>query len=116
MPSSLCRYPEYDVLQKYYAALNGAIESPQIFSSHLIANGFITQQSAANKIKIMGVSDYEKVGDLLGVVDSQLRTAGAVSPEKVTEKFKVFLSILSNPLGLREISEQMEAECCKFIG
>ena len=115
MPPSLRRYRECDVLQKYSATLNEAIDDPQTFYRLLVANQFVSKQSAKNKINVTGVSDYKKVGDLLDLVDSRIKTAGVVSHEKVTEKFKLFLSILSNDeLGQKDVAEQMEAECCKF--
>lgn len=78
-----------------------------MFAAHLISHQFITKQSADSLTMVRGISTYQKVGHLLGVVDKRLRAS-----RNVGETFKVFLSILSIPLGLRDIAKQMETECC----
>ena len=111
LPPSLQRYVECDVLQKFYATLNSSIVDPDMFAAHLIQNEFMTQQTADNKMPL-GFSNYRKVGNLLGIVDSHIKTAGIVSREHVRNRFNVFLSILSSALGLQDIADQMAYQCC----
>ena len=110
MPQSLQRYVESDVLRRFYATLNSSIVDPDLFATHLIQNGFVTRQIAENKMPL-GVSDYHKVQNLLGVVDAHIETAGS---EDVMRRFHIFLSILGNVFGLHDIAGQMASQCCMF--
>ena len=110
--ASLQRCTESDIFQKFYATLNSSITDADVFASHLIAERFISRQVAANKMPL-GFSNYQKVGNLLGIVDSHIKSAGVVSYDRVRERFKTFLSILSNAeLGLGHIAWEMEQQCC----
>ena len=60
----------------------------------------------------LGLPDYRKVGNLLGLVDSHIRSTSSVSPERVKERFISLLSILYNKLDLGSIAQKMEHECC----
>ena len=111
LPPSLQRYVECDVLQSFHATLNSSIVDPDVFASHLIQNKFMSRQTADNKMPL-GFSNYRKVGNLLGIVDSRIKTAGTVSREHVRNRFNVFLSILSSALGLQDIADQMAYQCC----
>ena len=110
MPSSLQRYTELEVLQQFHATLNSAIVDPDVFASHLIAKGFMTKQVAASQMPL-GFSDYRKVGNLLGIVDSHIKSSRVVSYERLREKFYAFLSILGE-LGHYDIARRMEEQCC----
>lgn len=111
--SFLRRRCECDVLQIYTADLNSVIKDAyvSIFAAELVSHKFITKQSADDMQTALGVTNYQIVGKLLGVVDSRLRTS---SPEDVGKKFMIFLSILSNSLDLKDIAERMKADCCEF--
>ena len=110
--ASLQRCTEFDIVQKFYATLNSSITDADVFASHLIAEGFISGEVAANKMPL-GFSNYKKVGNLLRVVDSHIKSARVVSYERVKNRFKTFLSILSNPeLDLGHIAREMEEQCC----
>lgn len=114
MASYLLQRPkELDVLQQFHATLNSAIVDPNVFSSHLISKGFMTQQTANNKMPL-GISDYQKVGNLLGVVDSHIKSARVSGYERLKEKFNTFLSILLE-LGLGDTATQMEKQCCMLL-
>ena len=114
MASHLLQRPkELDVLQQFHDRLNSAIVDPNVFSSHLISNGFVTQQTANNKMPL-GIPDYQKVGNLLVVVDSHIKSARVSGYEQLKEKFNTFLSILLE-LGLSDIATQMEKQCCMLI-
>ena len=113
MASSLQRPVELDILQQFHATLNSSILDPDVFSSHLISKGFITKQVAANMMPL-GISKYQKVGNLLGVVDSHIRSGRVVSYEQLKERFAIFLSILTE-LGHSDIAKQMEKQCCMLI-
>ena len=108
---SLRRSAESDVLQHFHADLNSAIVDPDVFAAQLIQYEFTTKQVADNKMP-MGFSDYRKVGNLLGIVDAHIRSVGSVTPERVRERFIIFLSILRNKLGLNNLAQRMENECC----
>ena len=113
--ASLQRHIELDVLQQFHATLNSSIPDPNVFASQLIANGFITKLTADNKMPL-GISNYQKVGNLLGVVDSHIKSTRVVSYERLKEKFSTFLSILGSPeVGLQDIAKQMEEQCCMLI-
>jgi hypothetical protein len=60
----------------------------------------------------LGISNYRKVGNLLGIVDSHIRSVSSVSPERVKERFITLLLILRNKLGLDGLAQKMETECC----
>ena len=107
---SLQRYTEFDVLQRFHAILNSSITDPNIFAAHLIAEGFMSQQVADNKMPL-GFSNFQKVGNLLGVVDSHIKSVRVVSYERVRDRFKAFLSILSY-LDLGHVAREMEQLCC----
>ena len=108
---SLKRSTESAVLQHFYAELNSSISDPDVFAAQLIQHEFTTRQTADNKMPL-GFSDYRKVGNLLGIVDSHIRSVSSVSPEQVKERFTTLLSILRNALGLGGIAQKMETECC----
>ena len=115
VPSSLQRYTELEVLQQFHATLNSAIVDPDVFASHLITKGFMTNEVAANQMPL-GFSNYRKVGNLLGVVDSHIKSSRIVSYERLREKFCAFLSILGSPeIGLYDIARRMEEQCCMLI-
>jgi hypothetical protein len=110
--ASLQRYAEFDVVQRFHATLNSSITDADVFASHLITEGFISREVAANKMPL-GFSTFQKVSNLLGVVDSHIKSARVVSYERVRDRFKIFLSILSNPeLDLGHIAWKMEEQCC----
>ena len=112
--ASLQRYAEFVVFQRFYATLNTSITDPDIFAVHLIAEGFMSRQVADNKMPL-GFSYFQKVGNLLGVADSYIKSARVVSYERVRDRFKTFLSILRNPdLDLGHIAGEMEEQCCKL--
>ena len=48
--ASLQRCTEFDMIQKFYATLNSSITDADVFASHLITEGFISRQVAANKM------------------------------------------------------------------
>ena len=108
---SLERPTESDVLQQFHADLNSSITDPDQFAAQLIQHKFTTKQTADNKMT-SGVSDYRKVGNLLGIVDSHISSVSSVSPEKVKERFVTLVSILRNKLGLDDLAQKMETECC----
>ena len=60
----------------------------------------------------LGVSNYRKVGNLLGLVDSHIRSVSSVTPERVKERFVTLVLILRNKLGLDGLAQKMEMECC----
>ena len=105
------RCTECDILQQFNADLNTAITDPDVFAANLVQYHFMTQQTANGIVNVLGVSKYQMVGRLLGVVDAQLKTA---SPEHVSNKFEVFLSILECVLGLHDLAKQMADKCCKL--
>ena len=102
---------ESDVLQHFYAELNSSITDPDVFAAQLIQHKFTTKQIADNKMHL-GISNYCKVGNLLGIVDSHIRSVSSVSPEQVKERFLTLLSILHNEIGLDDIAHKMKIECC----
>ena len=104
------RYTECDILQQFNADLNLAITDPDVFAANLVQHQFITQQTANSIVNVLGVSKYQMVGRLLGVVDAQLKTA---SPEHVSNNFDIFLSILDVALGLHDLAERMKDKYCK---
>ena len=109
MASSLQRPVELDVLQRFYSDLNSKIIDPNIFANQLISKGFTTKLTATNKMPL-GLSNYEKVSNLLGVAEAHIKSIDT------REKFGAFLSILgSHDLGLQEIAEQMKEACCMLI-
>ena len=107
---SLKRYTESDCLQHFFAALNSYITDPDMFAAQLIQYEFTTRQTADNKMSL-GIHNYRKVGNLLGIVDSHFRSINSLSPERVKERFLIFLSIL-HELGLHDVAQKMEIECC----
>lgn len=109
--SFLRRSRECDVLQNYTADLNRVIKDVSIFAAELVSHKFITKQSADDMQTVLGVSNYQKVGKLLGVVDSRLQTS---SSKDVGKKFMSFLSILSNSFDLKDIAKRMKTDCCEF--
>lgn len=82
-----------------------------MFASQLIQYEFTTKLTADNKMPL-GLSDYRKVGNLLALVDSHIRSISSVSPERVKERFITLLSILRDKLQLGDIAQKMEYECC----
>ena len=110
-PLSLKRSTESDVLQHFYAELNSSISDPDVFAAQLIQHKFTTKQTADNKMPL-GISNYRKVGNLLGLVDSHIKSVSSVSPERVKERFITLLLIIRNKLGLDDIAQKMEVECC----
>ena len=113
---ALQRCKEFDVFRRFYASLNSSISDPDVFAANLISEGFVSRAVAANKMPL-GISNYQKVGNLLGVADAHIKSAGVVSYDRVRERFKAFLSVLSSPeLGLDpSIPTQMEEQCCTFV-
>ena len=108
---SLKRSTESDVLQRFHSELNSSITDPDQFAAELIQHKFMTKQTADNKMSL-GVFSYGKVGNLLGIVDSHIRSVSSVTPERVKERFVTLLLILRNKLGLDGLAQQMEMECC----
>ena len=108
---SLKRSTESDVFQKFYAELNSSITDPDQFAAELIQHKFMTKQTADNKMSL-GVFSYGKVGNLLGIVDSHIRSVSSVTPERVKERFVTLLLILRNKLGLDDLAQKIEMECC----
>ena len=108
---SLKRSTESDVLQRFHAELNSSITDPDQFAAELIQHKFTTKQTADNNMPF-GIPKYRKVGNLLGIVDSHIRSVSSVSPERVKEKFITLLLILCNKLGLHDVAQKMETECC----
>ena len=107
---SLKRSTESDCLQHFYATLNSSITDPDIFAAQLIQYEFTTRQTADNKMPL-GIPSYRKVGNLLGIVDSHIRSISSLSPGRVKERFLILLSIL-HELGHRDVAQKMEIECC----
>ena len=108
---SLKRSTESDVLQRFHADLNSSILDPDRFAAELIQYKFTTEQTADNKMPL-GVSNFRKVGNLLGIVNAHISSVSSVSPERVKERFDTLLLILRNKLGLEGLAQQMETECC----
>ena len=108
---SLKRPTESDVLQRFHAKLNSSITDPDRFAAELIEHKFTTKQTADSKMPL-GVPEYRKVGNLLGIVDSHIRSVSSVTPEKVKERFMTLLLILHDELGLDDLAQKMETECC----
>ena len=94
-----------------YAELNSSITDPDMDAAQLIQYEFTTRQTADNKMPL-GIPNYRKVGNLLGIVDSHIQSLSSVSPERVKERFLTLLAILRNKLGLVDIAQKMENECC----
>ena len=108
---SLKRSTESDVLQRFHAELNSSITDPDLFAAQLIQHKFTTEQIADNKMPL-GVPNFRKVGNLLGIVNAHIGSVSSVSPERVKERFMTLLLILRNKLGLDDLAQQMETECC----
>lgn len=114
LSQSLKRSTESDVFQRFYAEMNSSITDPDQFAAELIQHKFTTKQTADNKMP-SGIPNYRKVGNLLGIVDSHIRSVSSVTPERVKERFIILLLILRNKLGLDGLAQKMETECCMWM-
>ena len=79
--------------------------SPEIFASHLVANGFLDLQTMTNKLDMLGDNTYRKVQRLLNVVVTTIEMAG--SPEVSTKHFDSFVSIIREELQLEDLAQRL---------
>ena len=100
------RSVELELFEKRSADLNGTIKDPDVFSRHLIAKQFVTDQVATNILTTGGISDYAKVGKLLHAFRSKLATSR--DPDTRKEKFCTFLKIL--PKFDPDLAEEISRE------
>ena len=101
---------EVQAIESFTHDLCSVIIDPDIFASLLVQNSFLTKRTADNKMPL-GISDFSKTWNLLGVVIRKMGT-----DKQAEEKFTTFLRcVLSNrDLGLENLAERMEDRYREF--
>ena len=106
MPSSLQRRVAPDVLQSHYADLNDVIASNvQAFGRYLVQCKFANPSTIQEKADILGISDYNKAGKLLSLIDSRLKTA--TSNENARDLFNRLVLIIANKMDREDIAQAL---------
>ena len=106
----LQRCVEAEALQKHTATLNEVVVNPNQFGALLEENGFATKMTISSRVNTLGYTDYQKVSQLLHIIDSRIRTS---TRESAREFFNKLVLIFSNRLGRTDIAEGLVATCSK---
>ena len=107
---------EYQVFQSFSAKLIDNItdsSDPNVFANLLVQSEFLTRRAADNKTSANGLSNYNKICNLLAVVDPAIKIAR--TPEKRRENFNKFLILCHDNLQLKDLAQQLADACRKHL-
>ena len=101
---------EANILRGFSARLTKAIDTatgslPALFSAHLIANGFISEQGAKNIIQVTANPPFAMISQLMMTVLEQVKAAA--SDQEAQRLFRLFLVILRE-LEVRDLPDEMD--------
>lgn len=72
-----------------------AVTDPGPFGQLLVQEGFAEPQTVTGIVTTMGLNNYQKVSQLLQIVDARIKTS-----QNATEMFQKFVQMFQDPLGL----------------
>ena len=113
MPKS----PEREAFRKNWAKIISTVAnqaSVQDFANLLIEKNFSSQQTVSSILSVRAYSDSETVTHLMRAVET--RVVNAISPNKVSERYKKFVSLVHDDLELTDLAQEMVETCRKLYG
>ena len=111
MMSSLQCCVENEVLQRYYAQLNEAINDPVLFGAYLVQYEFAPQATVDGIVNTLGFSNPQKASKLLEIVGTRIRTA--TSKDDARHFFNQIVLIFAHRLNRADIADALIATCSK---
>lgn len=111
------RYIEGDVLLDKIDSLIDVISSqtaPARLGTALISARFIPQQTVRHNLSVTGVSDYDKVSNIMFAVIDYITNQS--NQKEVTQKFDELVLLLYHRLKLDGLAKQLARGLSKCVG